>query len=118
MPAFSSPRTLGPLHPPAAALSEKPRPRLPPWLRIKLPTSDQFAQTQALLDELRGNALPPATPIVILSTSTNPRDIAACYRLGAAGYLCKPLSIDLYVEKLRSLLCYLFETVMLADAGR
>jgi hypothetical protein len=30
--------------------------------------------------------------------------------------LCMPLSIDLYVEKLRSLLSYLFETVMLADA--
>ena len=73
---------------------------------------------QELLEELRGNARPPAIPIVILSTSTNPRDIAACYRLGAAGYLCKPLSIDLFVEKLRSLLCYLFETVMLADASR
>lgn len=73
---------------------------------------------QELLKELRGNAQPPAIPIVILSTSTNPRDIAACYRLGVAGYLCKPLSLDLYVEKLRSLLSYLFETVMLADAIR
>jgi lipoic acid synthetase len=30
-----------------------PRPRLPDWLRIRLPTSDGFAQTRALLDELK-----------------------------------------------------------------
>jgi lipoic acid synthetase len=31
----------------------KPRPRLPEWLRIKLPTSDTFSHTRALLDELK-----------------------------------------------------------------
>jgi len=31
----------------------KPRPRLPEWLRITLPTSDRFAQTRNLLDELK-----------------------------------------------------------------
>jgi lipoic acid synthetase len=30
-----------------------PRPRLPEWLRIKLPTSDSFAQTRNLLGELK-----------------------------------------------------------------
>jgi len=29
------------------------RPRLPEWLRLRLPTSDSFAHTRALLDELR-----------------------------------------------------------------
>ena len=31
----------------------KPRPRLPEWLRITLPTSDSFARTRDLLDELK-----------------------------------------------------------------
>ena len=31
----------------------KKRPRLPPWLRIRLPQTDHFAHTRALLDELR-----------------------------------------------------------------
>ena len=31
----------------------KLRPRLPEWLRIKLPTSDTFAHTRSLLDELK-----------------------------------------------------------------
>jgi len=30
-----------------------PRPRLPDWLRIKLPTTERFAQTRSLLGELR-----------------------------------------------------------------
>lgn len=30
-----------------------PRPRLPEWLRIKLPTSDSFSRTRGLLDELK-----------------------------------------------------------------
>lgn len=31
----------------------KPRPRLPEWLRIKLPTADTFSRTRALLGELK-----------------------------------------------------------------
>jgi lipoyl synthase len=30
----------------------KPRPRLPEWLRIKLPTADTFSRTRSLLNEL------------------------------------------------------------------
>lgn len=36
-----------------AEIPLKPRPRLPEWLRLKLPTSDTFARTRALLDELK-----------------------------------------------------------------
>ena len=34
-------------------VTESKRPRLPEWLRIKLPTSDRFAQTRNLLGELK-----------------------------------------------------------------
>ncbi len=33
--------------------ASQPRPRLPEWLRIKLPTSDSFSRTRSLLDELK-----------------------------------------------------------------
>jgi lipoic acid synthetase len=36
-----------------AELSLKPRPRLPEWLRIKLPTTDSFYQTRHLLSDLK-----------------------------------------------------------------
>jgi len=32
---------------------ESPRPRLPEWLRIKLPTTERFTATRSLLGELR-----------------------------------------------------------------
>ncbi|HEX7655069.1 MAG TPA: lipoyl synthase, partial [Verrucomicrobiae bacterium] len=35
------------------ALDSKTRPRLPEWLRTKLPTSDSFAHTRSLLGELK-----------------------------------------------------------------
>src|SRR5437899_952382 len=39
---------------PGLKLAEsKPRPRLPPWLRFQLPTSNGFSHTRALLDELK-----------------------------------------------------------------
>jgi lipoic acid synthetase len=34
-------------------VTETTRPRLPEWLRIKLPTSDSFGRTRSLLDELK-----------------------------------------------------------------
>jgi lipoyl synthase len=34
-------------------VNPQPRPRLPEWLRIKLPTSDTFSHTRSLLDELK-----------------------------------------------------------------
>jgi lipoic acid synthetase len=35
------------------AVEPKSRPRLPEWLRIRLPTSDSFSHTRTLLDELK-----------------------------------------------------------------
>ncbi len=35
------------------AVAPPPRPRLPAWLRTQLPTTDSFAHTRALLDELK-----------------------------------------------------------------
>lgn len=34
-------------------VESKPRPRLPEWLRLPLPTADTFGRTRALLDELK-----------------------------------------------------------------
>jgi lipoic acid synthetase len=36
-----------------AEIISKPRPRLPEWLRLKLPTADTFARTRNLLEELK-----------------------------------------------------------------
>lgn len=45
-------------------------------------------------------------PTIILTTSSNRRDVLECYKIGIAGYLIKPLKYDDYVIKLKSLLEY------------
>lgn len=45
-------------------------------------------------------------PVVILTTSSNRKDMLECYREGVAGYILKPLKYDDYVEKIRVVLNY------------
>ncbi len=45
-------------------------------------------------------------PTVMLTTSSNRKDMLACYDTGVAGYIIKPLKYDHYVEKIKSALEY------------
>lgn len=66
-----------------------------------------------LLEALGQRQPPLPVPIVVMSTSNNPVDIVASYRLGAAGYILKPFKLELYLEKIRELTHYWFNTVTL-----
>ncbi len=45
-------------------------------------------------------------PAIILTTSNNRKDLLACYNVGVAGYVLKPLEYDEYVLKIEKLLSY------------
>jgi CheY-like chemotaxis protein len=45
-------------------------------------------------------------PTIILTTSNNRKDILACYDIGVAGYIIKPLKYDHYIEKIKIALSY------------
>ncbi len=45
-------------------------------------------------------------PIIIFTTSSNPRDLQEVYRIGISGYILKPLKYEDYVEKIDSLFKY------------
>ncbi|WP_040280367.1 response regulator [Psychroserpens damuponensis] len=45
-------------------------------------------------------------PTIILTTSSNKRDLLACFEIGIAGYVLKPLKYDDYVFKIEKLLSY------------
>ena len=45
-------------------------------------------------------------PSIILSTSSNHKDMLECYKLGVAGYILKPLKYDDYVDRITKLLEY------------
>ena len=80
-------------------------------LDLNLPGNDG----RYLLKLLRQAEQAIPVPIVVLSTSNNPKDIETCYKLGAAGYINKPLSLDLFAEKMRLMSQYWFNTVTLSE---
>ena len=45
-------------------------------------------------------------PTIILTTSSNQKDLLECYRTGMSGYVLKPLKYEDYVKKIETVLAY------------
>jgi CheY-like chemotaxis protein len=71
-------------------------------LDLRLPNIDGLE----VLRRLRENDRTCLTPVVILTSSTAPDDIATGYRYGANSYVCKPLEFDHFSQLLRELGSY------------
>jgi CheY-like chemotaxis protein len=59
-------------------------------LDLNLPGTDG----REVLEQLKRDQSVREIPIVIFTTSSNPRDIEFCYQNGANGYLIKPVNSD------------------------
>ena len=79
---------------------------LSPGLKILVPFVDRVAYKHILKE----------IPLVILTTSANPKDVAFCYQAGANAYHVKPVRHDHYLLLLRSLLQYWLDSVTLQVA--
>jgi two-component system response regulator len=71
-------------------------------LDIKLPKIDGIE----VLKQLRGNELTKLLPVVILTSSTEQRDILNGYRFGANSYVRKPVDFVEFNEAIRHLGLY------------
>ncbi|GAA4303670.1 response regulator [Aestuariibaculum suncheonense] len=58
------------------------------------------------LSILKNNDILKYVPTIILTTSSNQKDLLECYKIGVAGYVLKPLKYDEYVSKIENLLKY------------
>lgn len=58
------------------------------------------------LSILKNNDTLRYIPTIILTTSSNQRDLLECYKIGIAGYIIKPLKYEDYVTKISSVLDY------------
>lgn len=56
-------------------------------------------------------------PLVVLTTSSNPRDVAFCYQAGANAYHVKPVRHDHHLQLLRSVLLYWLASATLQTAA-
>ena len=59
-----------------------------------------------VLRSVRANPLTALVPVVMLTSSSEQSDIAACYRSGANGFVRKPVDFAEFTEKLNCLQAY------------
>ncbi|MDT7042489.1 response regulator [Candidatus Nitronereus thalassa] len=75
-----------------------PRPSLI-LLDLNLPGTDG----REVLNQLKQSKRLKSIPVVVLTTSSDPNDIHACYDKGANSYVVKPVDYDGLLEAMRSL---------------
>ena len=78
--------------------ADVPRPDLV-LLDLNLPKKNGFQ----VLEVMRANANLKTIPVIVVSGSARPSDIARAYDLQIAGYLVKPLNVDEYFTAIRAL---------------
>ncbi len=91
--------------------SLSPRPSLI-VLDLNLPGTDG----REVLAELKQHQDLQTIPVVIFSTSSNPKDIDACYRQGISGYIVKPMDTQRLNQLVQTFLEYWFNVVELPSS--
>lgn len=88
--------------------AKSPRPSLI-LLDLNLPGTDG----REVLSEVKASPELKRIPVIVLTTSTDPRDIEACYAAGANSYVQKPVGLDGFVQAIQRLKDYWFEIAVL-----
>lgn len=88
--------------------ADAPRPGIV-LLDLNLPGTDG----REVLVEIKGDPVLKQIPVVVLTTSSDQRDIDACYRAGANSYIQKPVDMDGFIKAIERLHGYWLEVVIL-----
>jgi len=86
---------------------ESPRPGII-LLDLNLPGTDG----REVLAEIKADPGLRAIPVVILTTSTDERDVERCYDAGANSYITKPVDLDGFMRAIQRLKEFWFEIVI------
>lgn len=86
---------------------EAPRPGII-LLDLNLPGTDG----REVLEEIKHDPDLKKIPVVVLTTSTDERDIEACYAAGANSYVQKPVNLDGFMKAIQRLKDYWFQIVV------
>ena len=97
--------------PPYENETDYPRPDMI-FLDLNMPKKDG----REALKEIKANPILKNIPIVILTTSNAPDDIASTYKYGANSYIQKPDSYERFIEIFRTVNNYWLETVKLPSS--
>jgi CheY-like chemotaxis protein len=78
-------------------------------LDLNLPGTDG----REVLTTIKQSKTLKTIPVVVLSTSSNPKDIEACYQSGVNSYILKPMNINELRDSVRMMLDYWFKATVL-----
>ena len=78
-------------------------------LDLNLPGTDG----REVLEEVKKNPDLCNIPVIILTTSSDQRDVDACYRTGANSYIVKPVNLEGFMKAIERLRDYWLEVVVL-----
>ncbi|MEA5568159.1 MULTISPECIES: response regulator [unclassified Anabaena] len=81
-------------------------------LDLNLPGTDG----REIIAQLKQDPDLKSIPIVVFTTSSNPKDIEICYQYCVASYILKPIDINRLVITIHSFLTYWLDIVILPDA--
>jgi len=90
-----------------------PRPGLI-LLDLNMPGTDG----REVLGEIKGDAGLREIPVIVLTTSSDERDIQSCYAAGANSYIQKPVDIKGFHEAIQRLVDYWYQIVLLPRKAR
>jgi CheY-like chemotaxis protein len=65
------------------------------------------------LHEIKTHADLSSIPVVVLTNSNSPSDVDKCYQLGANTYICKPCGFKEFLDVLKTVRRYWFESAKL-----
>ncbi|MBP5972053.1 response regulator [Brasilonema sp. CT11] len=69
-----------------------------------------------VLIAIKQNATLKMIPVIIFTTSSNPKDIDVCYEHGVNGYIVKPIDLSKLKETIEIFIQYWFEITTLPQA--
>lgn len=95
-----------------ASLSPNPLPALI-LLDLNLPGADG----RQVLSIIKGDPTRKSIPVVIVTSSANPKDIEACYQAGANSYLVKSVNFERFRHQIRVLTEYWLTIAELPTIG-
>jgi len=72
---------------------------------------------QDVLAQIKTDATLKQIPVVVLTSSTKPEDVAQSYQLGANAYVQKPTELAAYIAAVKELIGFWYQRVILPPAA-
>jgi CheY-like chemotaxis protein len=80
-------------------------------LDLNLPGTDG----RDVLRQIKQDEVLKTIPVVVFTTSSNPKDVETCYQQGVNGYLIKPIDVVQLKQTIQLFFKYWFEVSLLPD---